>query len=339
MSDYQSVPFGARHHGKILVAGAGGTLGRRLVPMLVREGYDVAAMTRSADKADLLRSLGAEPVIVDGLDRPAVMAAVADTEPEAIVHEMTSLAGMTSIRRFDRAFAQTNLLRTEGLDHLLEAARAAGVRRFVAQSFGNWNYERRGCAIKTEDDPLDPDPPAAMRETLSALRHLEDAVLREDAIDGVVLRYATLYGPGALIGEGGAMLAQVRKRRIPIVGDGGGVWSFVHVDDAAEATVRALEPTARGIYNIADDEPARVATWLPELARAIGAKPPHHIPLWAGRIVAGEPGVSLFTRIHGASNAKARRELNWEPRYRTWRDGFRRGLGEHAPTTSPAGVP
>jgi nucleoside-diphosphate-sugar epimerase len=320
---------------KVFLAGATGALGRRLVPLLTARGHEVVATTRSPDKVALLRDLGAEAVVADGLDRDAVMAAVVRAEPEAVLHEMTALTGMTSVRRFDDDFALTNRLRTEGTDILLAAARAAGARRFVAQSFGNWNYERTGSRPKTEDDPLDPAPPRKMARSLAAIRHLESAVLSRDDMDTVVLRYGSLYGPGALIGEGGSFLEDVRKRRVPIIGDGGGVWSFVHVDDAAAATVLALEPAAAGIYNIADDDPAPVAVWLPELARVLGAKPPRRVPVWAGRIAAGDAGVSMFTQIRGASNARARRELDWRPAYTSWRDGFREGL---AATGVPAGT-
>jgi 2-alkyl-3-oxoalkanoate reductase len=319
---------------KVFLAGATGALGRRLVPQLTARGHAVVAMTRSPGKVDLLRGLGAEPVVADALDRDAVTAAVARAEPDAVVHEMTALAGIKSMKRFDDEFALTNRLRTEGTDILLAAARAAGARRFVAQSFGNWNYERSGGRPKTELDALDPAPPRTMARSLDAMRHLEAAVLERDDMDGVVLRYGNLYGPGALIGEGGSFLADVRRRRVPIVGDGAGVWSFVHLDDAAAATVLALEPRAAGVYNIADDDPAPVAVWLPELARVLGAAPPRRVPVWLGRLAAGDAGVSLFTQIRGASNAKARRELDWRPEYVSWRDGFRDGLA----ATDPAGA-
>jgi nucleoside-diphosphate-sugar epimerase len=320
---------------KVFLAGATGALGRRLVPLLVARGHEVVAMTRSPEKVAALRALGAETVVADGLDRDAVMAAVMRAEPDAVVHEMTALAGMTSMKRFDDEFATTNRLRTEGTDILLAAARAAGARRFVAQSFGNWNYERTGSRPKTEEDPLDPAPPRTMTRSLEAIRQLESAVLERDDMDTVVLRYGNLYGPGALIGEGTPFLKDVRKRRVPIIGDGAGVWSFVHLNDAAAATVLALEPGAAGIYNIADDDPAPVAVWLPELARVVGAAPPRRVPVWLGRIAVGDAGVSLFTQIRGASNARARRELDWRPAYTSWRDGFRDGL---AATAAPAGA-
>jgi 2-alkyl-3-oxoalkanoate reductase len=313
---------------KIFVAGATGAIGKRLVPLLVASGADVVAMTRSPEKARSLRAYGAEPVVADGLDREAVMAAVARAEPEVVVHEMTGLTGMTSLRNFDKAFALTNRLRTDGTDHLVDAARAAGARRFVAQSFGNWNYERTGRAPKREEDALDPAPPARQRKSLAAIRHLEHAVVQADGIEGLALRYANLYGPGTGFSAYGEMAPMLRKRRFPVVGDGAGVWSFVHVEDAASATAAAIVRGAPGAYNVADDEPARVADWLPELARALGATPPRRVPVWLGRLASGEVGVSLSTRIRGASNAKAKRELGWTLLYPTWREGFRRGLAE-----------
>lgn len=313
---------------KVFVAGASGALGRRLVPILVASGHEVVAMTRSPEKTESLRRLDAESVVADGLDKAAVMRAVARAEPEVVIHQMTGLTGAKSFRKFDDEFALTNRLRTEGLDHMLDAARAAGARRFIAQSFGNWNYERSGGSPKTEDDPLDPTPPAAMSRTLAAIRYLESAVAEQDGIEGVALRYGNFYGPGAHIGEGGAFLDQVRKRRLPIIGDGGGVWSFIHFDDAATATMLAMDRGEPGVYNVADDEPAPVAVWLPELAKTLGAKPPRRLPTWLGRLAAGEPGVSLFTQIRGASNAKAKRELRWQPIYPSWREGFRSGLAD-----------
>jgi nucleoside-diphosphate-sugar epimerase len=310
------------------VAGASGAIGKRLVPLLVGRGYDVVAMTHSPRNADALCARGAEPVVADGLDRDAVIAALMRAEPDVVIHEMTALAGLTSVKRFDDDFALTNRLRTEGTDHLLEGALIAGAHRFVAQSFGNWNYERAGTVAKRETDPLDADPPESQRQSLAAIRYLEGAVAAADGIEGVVLRYGNLYGPGTGFSIGGAIVPLLLKRRWPIIGDGSGVWSFVHVDDAAAATVAAVEDAWPGIYNIVDDEPAPVSAWLPELARVIGAKPPRHVPVWLGRIAAGDVGVSMMTQIRGASNAKARRELAWEPWYATWRAGFRQGLAD-----------
>jgi nucleoside-diphosphate-sugar epimerase len=299
---------------RVFVAGASGAIGARLVPQLVERGHEVVGTSRSLEKADRLRTSGAEPVVLDVLDPPAVREAVAAARPDAIVHQATALAGLTDFKHFDRSFALTNRLRTEGTDALLAAAREAGVGRFVAQSFAGWPYAREGGPVKTEADPLDSTPVPAMRETLAAIRHLEQAVV---GAGGVVLRYGGFYGS-----PDDAQLEIVRKRRFPIVGDGGGVWSYIHLDDAAAATVLALERGAPGVYNIVDDEPAPVREWLPALAAAIGAKPPRRIPRWLARVVAGEAGVVLMTEIRGASNAKAKQELGWTLRYPSWRQGF-----------------
>jgi nucleoside-diphosphate-sugar epimerase len=311
---------------KIFVAGATGALGARLLPMLIDGGHDVVAMTRTPGKADALRALGAEPVVADGLDRGAVMQAVIRAEPEVVIHQMTALAGMKSLKRFDAEFALTNRLRTEGTDHFVEAAQAAGARRLIVQSYGSWNYERTGTGLKSEDDPLDSDPPAHQRESLAAIRHLERAVLGAGDVEGIALRYASFYGPGTGIARGGDIVGLVTKRKLPIVGDGAGVWSFIHMDDAASATIAAMDRGAPGVYNVVDDEPAPVAQWLPQLAKAVGAKPPRRVPVWLGRMAIGDVGVSMMTRIRGVSNAKAKRELGWTPRYTTWREGFRTGL-------------
>ena len=313
---------------KVFVAGASGAVGRRLVPLLVAGGHDVTAMTRSEEKVGLLRSLGAEAVVADGLDRGAVMQAVARAEPEVVVHQMTALTGIKSFKRFDDEFALTNRLRTQGLDHLLDAARTTGARRLVVQSFGNWNYERTGDRPKTEDDPLDPTPPGNQRRSLDAIRYLERTVLEADGLQGLALRFGNFYGPGTGFALDGDLVRLVRKRRLPIVGAGSGIWSFVHVDDAATATIAAIGQGQPGTYNVVDDDPAPVAVWLPELARAVGARPPFRVPVWLGRLAIGDVGVSLMTQIRGASNEKAKRELGWSPRYRSWRDGFRSGLGE-----------
>jgi 2-alkyl-3-oxoalkanoate reductase len=320
---------------KVFVAGAAGAIGRRLVPLLVAHGHEVTAMTRSYAKTRLLRALGADPVWADGLDAGEVMRAVARSRPEVVIHEMSGLAGTTSLRNFDRDFALTNRLRTEGVDHLLAAAHAVGARRFIAQSFGNWNYERTGSAVKTEEDPLDPDPPAAQRRSLEAIRTLESTVVNAHGLTGIALRYTNFYGPGTGFAADGEIAALLRRRAFPIIGDGAGVWSFVHVDDAAAATLAALEQGGRGVYNVADDDPAPAAEWLPELARRLGAPAPRRVPVWLGRIAAGEVGVSLMTRIRGASNAKARRELGWAPRYASWREGFADGRDD-APLSAAA---
>jgi nucleoside-diphosphate-sugar epimerase len=314
---------------RIFVAGATGALGRRLVPLLVSGGHQVTGMTRSPGKAAWLRAAGAEPVVADALDRDDVLRVVTAARPEVVVHQLTDLAGMTNLRRFDAGFAATNRLRTEGTDHLLAAARAAGARRLVAQSFAGWPSARVGGPVKTEEDPFDPDPPAELRRSLDAIRHLEAAVAQAEGIEGLVLRYGGFYGPGTSAGEGGYILEELRRRRFPIVGAGTGIWSFVHIDDAATATVAAVERGAPGIYQIVDDDPAPVAEWLPVLAAAAGARPPRRVPVWAARLLAGEHGVVLMTEVRGASNAKAKRELGWRPAWPSWRQGFRAGLGDH----------
>ena len=313
---------------KVFVAGGSGAMGRRLVPQLVAAGYEVTAMSRDDAKAAWLRQAGAQPVIADALDRPAVAAALRRSEPEVVIHQLTGLTGVKSLRNFDREFALTNRLRTEGTDYLLDGARAAGARRIIAQSYGNWNYERTGSPVKTEQDPFDPEPPARQVKSLRAIRYLEDAVVNASGIEGIALRYGNFYGPGTGIDSGGEIVGQVRKRLLPIIGDGAGIWSFVHMDDAAAAAIAAIEHGRPGVYNVADDGPAPVAQWLPDLAAAVGAQPPRHIPVWLGRLVAGEVGVSMMTRIRGTSNARAKTELGWAPRYRTCHDGFWNGLGD-----------
>lgn len=307
---------------RVFVAGATGAIGTPVVRRLIERGHRVTATTRHPDKLDRLRGLGATAVIMDGLDAASVGEAVARAEPEAIVHQMTALAGKPDMRHFDRWFATTNALRTTGTRHLLAAAQAAGVQRFVAQSYTGWTNAPTAGPPSTEDEPFDPDPAPAQRETLAAIRALEQAVLGAP-LTGIVLRYASFYGPGA----SDALVELVRKRMVPIVGNGAGVWSWIHVDDAAAATVAALEHGERGIYTVADDEPAPVAEWLPHLANVVGAKPPWRIPVWLGRIVAGEVVVRSMTQARGASNAKAKRILGWRPAWPSWRDGFRHALG------------
>ena len=306
----------------VMVVGATGAVGKRLVPLLRDSGHRVVGTTTSCAKAGEIRALGAEPVVLDVLDEAAVLRAVWEASPDAIVHEATALAGFKNFRRFDDEFALTNRLRTEGTDNLLAAARETGVKRFVAQSFAGWPSARDGALVKDESAPLDPQPPKNARRTLAAIEHLERAVTGADWLDGIVLRYGGLYGPGTSLDAGAAQYVAIKKRQFPLVGAGSGLWSFVHVDDAASATVAAIERGRRGIYNIVDDEPAPASEWLPYLAQALGAKPPRHVPLWLGRLVAGEQVVSMMTEARGASNAKAKRELGWEPRYPSWRAGF-----------------
>jgi nucleoside-diphosphate-sugar epimerase len=313
---------------KIFVAGATGALGKQLVPQLVERGHEVVGMTRSGAKAALVEEQGARAAIADGLDPEAVAQAVAAAEPEVIVHEMTALAGDLSMRNIDRTFAQTNRLRTEGTDHLLSAGRAVGVRRFVVQSFAGWPFARVGGPVKTEEDPLDPSPPKGLRETFAAIHHLEDAVSGADWTEGIVLRYGGFYGPGTSFDPpDGQQVEMVRKRKFPLVGDAGGIWSLIHIADAAAATVAAAEHGERGIYNIVDDEPAPVSEVLPYAAQVMGVKPPRRFPKWLARLMAGEAGVVMMTEIRGASNAKAKRELGWELRYPSWRQGFAAELG------------
>ena len=317
---------------RVFVAGAAGAIGQQLLPLLVAQGHQVTAATRSPAKAGRLRELGAEPTVVDGLDAMAVGEAVARAEPDAVIHQMTSLAGDADLRHFDRMFAVTNQLRTQGTDHLLAAAAAAGARRFIAQSYTGWPNIRDGGQVKTEDDPLDPSPPAAQRESLAAIEHLERVVPAAAPMQGIVLRYGSFYGPGA----SDAFVDLVRKRRLPIIGDGAGVWSFLHIHDAATATVAALEQGRPGVYNVVDDEPARVAEWLPFLAQAVGARPPLRIPVWLGRLAAGETAVSWMTQIRGSSNARAKRELGWQPAWPSWRQGFSGGLAAAEPVRGAA---
>jgi 2-alkyl-3-oxoalkanoate reductase len=303
----------------IFLAGATGAVGRSLIPLLTSRGHTVTGTTRSPQKADALRALGAEPVVLDGLDRRGVLAAVADARPDAIVNQMTALSGLSDMRKFEREFALTNRLRTEGTEHLLEAARATGVERVIVQSYAGWPYARTGGSVKTEEDPLDPDPPKQLRATLDAIRRQEELVT---AAGGVALRYGGFYGPGTGLTPGGEQWEALQARKFPLVGDGGGVWSFIHIEDAAAAVVAVLEHWTPGeIYNIVDDDPAPVREWLPAVAAAIGAPRPRKVPRWVARLM-GEHLVALMCEVRGASNAKARSELDWAPRWPTWREGF-----------------
>ena len=324
---------------RIFLAGGSGVVGRRLVSLLATAGHQVTASTRTSAKAAVLRTAGAEPVILDVLDRGAVMTAVAAARPDVIIHQATALAGVHSFKDFDREFSITNALRTEGTEYLIAAARAAGTRRLVAQSYAGWPTVREGGRVKTEDDPLDPHPPRTMARSLEAIRHLEAAVSGLRDMTGVVLRYGSLYGPGTSIGFGpggepGDVPRLIRGRKLPVIGGGGGVWSFTHIEDAAAAAWLAAERGDGGIYNIVDDEPAEVSVWLPELARAIGAKPPYRVPAWLVGPMVGEALLVMLTTARGASNAKAKRVLGWQPRYATWRDGFRRSLRPETASTS-----
>jgi nucleoside-diphosphate-sugar epimerase len=305
----------------VFVAGAAGAIGRRLLPELIARGHEVTASTRSVQGLDRLRAMGANAVVMDGLDATSVGQIISEARPDAIVHQMTALAGKPDMRHFDRWFAKTNELRTTGTTNLLEAAKAAGVERFVAQSYTGWTNPRTGGPVKTEEDPFDPSPAKAQRETLAAIRFLEDAVVSAP-LTGVALRYGNFYGPGATEGQ----VELIRGRKLPIVGDGAGVWSWIHLDDAASATAAALERGARGVYNITDDEPAPVAEWLPYLAEVVDAKRPLRVPVWLARLMAGEVAVQWMNEGRGSSNEKAKRELDWQPAWTSWRDGFRNGL-------------
>jgi 2-alkyl-3-oxoalkanoate reductase len=309
---------------RVFVVGASGAIGTRLVPQLIDRGHEVIGTFRRPGRDEHLRALGAEPVALDLLDERAVREAVIASEPDAIVHEATALADARFSRKFDRTFAQTNRLRTEGIDAILAAARDAGVRRIVAQSFASYRYERKGHPVKTEDDPLDASPIPSMREGFAAMRYLDETVTEAG---GIALRYGLFYGA-----DNDGLVEPVRKRQLPIVGDGGGVSSFIHLDDAAAATVLALDHDGSGVYNIVDDEPAPVREWLPVLADVLGAKQPRRVPRWLARVVAGEAAVMIGTESPGASNAKAKRELGWELRYPSWRQGFVAAYAATAPS-------
>jgi nucleoside-diphosphate-sugar epimerase len=307
---------------RVFVAGATGAIGKQLVPRLVEAGHEVHGMTRSESKQAMLYELGAVPVVADALDSDQVAEAVARARPDVIVHQLTAI-GAIDMRHFDRDFTPTNRLRTEGTDHLLFAGQAIGVRRFVAQGVAGYGaYARTGGPMKSEEDPLDPTPAREMRQTLVAIRHLEEAVLGAEWTEGIVLRYGVFYGPGTSLAPGAEQFELVRRRRFPLVGDGGGVWSFIHVADAAAATVAAVERGTRGVYNVVDDDPVPVAVWLPALAQTLGAKKPMRVPRFIGRLFAGEAGVVMMTELRGASNAKAKRELTWRPAHPSWRQGF-----------------
>jgi nucleoside-diphosphate-sugar epimerase len=289
----------------------------------VSAGHVVVGTTRSENKLEQLHKLGAEPVVLDGLNREAVLHAVAAAHPEVVVHQMSSLATMRSFKRFDADFRVTNRLRTEATCHLLEAAGAARVRVFIAQSYTGWPNERRGGRIKTENDALETNPPASMTRSLEAIRGLERMIWHAPGLIGTVLRYGNLYGPGTSLSRDGEITGLVREGRFPIVGSGAGIWSFLHVDDAASATKVAIDQHVPGVFNVVDDEPAEVSTWLPYLAELLGAAPPHRVPAWVARFAIGDAGVSMMTDVRGSSNDKVKKTLGWLPRYASWRVGFR----------------
>jgi 2-alkyl-3-oxoalkanoate reductase len=312
---------------KIFVAGASGALGRQLVPLLAGAGHEVVGTTTSPQKLETLRALGAQPVVLDLLDAEAVGRAISEAEPEVLVHEATALSGIGgSFRKFDETFAQTNRLRTEGTDNLLAAALAVGARKLVAQSYAGWTFAREGAAVKDEDAALDPHPASNAKETIAAIRYLEERVVAARGLDGIVLRYGGFYGPGTSFSDDGESFEAIRKRAFPIVGDGGGMASFIHIEDAARATFASIERGRRGIYNVVDDDPAPVSEWLPYAANVAGAKPPRHVPFWLGKLFAGEMLATMMVEGRGASNAKAKDELDWQLLYPSWREGFVNGL-------------
>jgi nucleoside-diphosphate-sugar epimerase len=310
---------------RVFVTGAAGAIGGRLVPKLVARGHDVVATTRSPEKLELLRGLGADAVVLDGLDGAAVGEAVGLAAPDVIVHQMTALAGKPNLRHFDKWFVQTNRLRTTGTEHLLAAGEAAGVGKLVAQSYTGWTNIREGSRVKSEDDPLDPNPARWQTESMAAIKYVA-ATVPSAPLEGIVLRYGNFYGPGA----SEALVELVRRRQFPIIGDGGGVWSWIHIDDAAAATVAAVERGTRGVYNVVDDDPAEVALWLPYLADVVGAKHPLRVPGWLGKLAAGEVPVQWMTTGRGDSNENVKRALDWRPAWTSWRDGFRNALTEPA---------
>lgn len=316
---------------RVFVAGANGAVGRRLVPMLLANGHEVTGTGTTERSATAVRAMGVDAVVVDGLDRVGVGEAVAKAAPDAIIHEMTALSGRPDFRHFDRWFAMTNRLRTEGTENLLAAALASGAKRFVAQSYTGWPNSREGSWIKTEDDPLDRHPLNAQRESMAAIGFLERVVL-DAPLEGIVVRYGTLYGPGS----SEAIAGILRKRMFPVVGDGAGIVTSTHVDDAASGTLAAMERGRRGIYNIVDDEPTMSREFLPAVADAIGAPKPLHIPAWLGRLLAGDVAVMMMTDARGASNAKAKRELGWQPIWPSWREGYDHGLDTQVPLPDPA---
>lgn len=309
---------------KIFLAGATGVIGRRLVPAMASAGYEVVGTSRTIEGAARVQALGGEGIVLDALDRSAVIDAVARISPEVVMHQLTDIRSV-DLKDFDGSFASTNRLRTDALDHLLNAARSSGAKRFVAQSFTGWTNERIGAVPKTETDPLDRDPAKQARMSLQAINHLETRILEADDIEAIALRYGHLYGPETAYAPGGEMYEAISRRKIPVVGGGKGVWSFLHVEDAVSATVAALTDGESGLFNIVDDHPVSVSEWLPIMARSIGAKTPRRVPAFLAKAAIGEQGIRFMTDIRGSSNAKAKRILGWEPAHPSWRDGF--GVG------------
>jgi nucleoside-diphosphate-sugar epimerase len=317
----------------IFLTGATGAIGRSFIPQAIEHGHSVTATTRSSAKAAQLVELGATPVVVDGLDREGMIAAITEAQPDAVAHEMTALSGLSEFRNVDKAFAPTNRLRTEGTDILLAGARAAGVERIVVQSFGGWLISPGSKRVLSEDDPLEPNPPKKLRTSQDAIRYAERAAVEAG---GVALRYGGFYGPGTGLAPGGDQWEAVQARKFPIVGNGGAIWSFIHIDDAASATLAALEQDAHGLFHVTDDEPAAVRDFLPVLAQAVGAPKPRHVPRWVARLM-GEHLAVMMTDVHGASNAKIKAQLGWEPQWPTWREGFSALGGRRAAATPVRG--
>ncbi|WP_154794841.1 NAD-dependent epimerase/dehydratase family protein [Occultella kanbiaonis] len=309
---------------RIFLAGATGAVGRPLVPMLVADGHTVIGSSRGHTHDDALRALGAEPVVLDGLDRAEVLDVVRAAAPDVVIHQMSGLAGSGGdLRHFDEEFAVTNELRVAGTDNLLEAARAVGAKRFIAASYTGWPNARTGASVHDESAPLDADPAPESRLTLAGIKHTEAAVTAATGIEALALRYGTFYGPGTGIGPGGDQLAMVKARTLPVVGGGSGVWSFVHIADAARATALAVGRGRPGIYNITDSDPAPVSVWLPYLHEVLGVRPPRRVPAWLVRPLLGRHGLNLMTAVRGSDNTRARTEFGWEPDHPSWRDGFR----------------
>ncbi|HMG02245.1 MAG TPA: NAD(P)-dependent oxidoreductase [Edaphobacter sp.] len=311
---------------KVFLAGASGAIGQTLIPLLVEQGHEVFGAFRNPAHAGQVESLGATPVVVDALDGQAVADRMAEIRPQAVIHQLTAIPARLDLRHIDRDFEMTNRLRIEGTRNLATAAVKAGVEKFLAQSFAGWPYARRGITLKTEEDDLDPSPPPQMKAMLDAIEMLEHTTVREQGFTGIVLRYGPLYGPHSSIAKDGTMVEEIRQHKVPLIGQGTGVWSFLHLHDAATATVAALTHAQRGIYNIVDDDPAPVVEWLPYLAECVGAKPPMHVPNLLAKMLVGEHAVAMMNDIRGVSNEKARKELHWTPKWSSWRQGFRDGL-------------
>ena len=311
---------------RIFLAGASGAIGQTLIPLLVQQQHEVFGAFRNPANTSKVQALGATPVVLDALNGQAVHDRIAEIRPQVVMHQLTAIPARLDLRHIDRDFEMTNRLRTEGTRNLTSASVRAGVEKFIAQSFAGWPYARRGITLKTEEDDLDPSPPPQLKAMLDAIETLEHTVVREQGFTGIVLRYGPLYGPHSSIAKDGAMVDEIRKHNVPVIGQGTGVWSFLHLHDAATATIAALTHGERGIYNIVDDDPAPVTDWLPYLAQCVGAPAPRHIPNFMAKMLVGEHAVAMMNDIRGVSNAKARQQLHWEPKWTSWRQGFREGL-------------